>query len=105
MPDPSVFMPLRIPTGWSVRWNGFFEAEDPRCTESEDLLWLNQIDASTGASTGSFIDLGWYGTREEGTFRLVLLEGDWDHELNRFESRDRLAVVQELERWLLRCRR
>jgi hypothetical protein len=101
MPDYSLVMPLRIPTGWAVRYNGFFEAENPGLLESQDLLWLEQVDSSTGVCTGLFVDLGWYGSREEGTFRLLLLKDDWDHILERFESRDRLAIVHELERWLL----
>ena len=95
------YMPLRIPTGWAMRLNGFFEAADPRCEDSEDLLWIEQIAAGTGKSTGLFIDLGWYGDRDTGTFRLVLLKDDWDHELERFETRDRSGVVPVLERWLL----
>jgi hypothetical protein len=100
MSIPNALMPLRIPTCWAVRWNGFFEHEDEDCVESEDLLWLERIDPKTGASTGPFIDLGWYGSREGGVFRLVLMQDDWDHEVKRFESRDRYAIVRELEHWL-----
>jgi hypothetical protein len=93
-------MPLRIPTGWAVRHNGFFEAAHPTLNESEDLLWLERVHPSDGVSTGESIDLGWYGDREHGTFRLVRLQGGWDNERERFESRDRAAIVRELERWL-----
>ena len=93
-------MPLRIPTGWSVRWNGFFEAEHPSCVESQDLLWVEQVDSSTGQARGPFVDLGWYGGRDDGKFRLVMLDGDWSRELARFESRERGKVVEILESWL-----
>lgn len=93
-------MPLRIPTGFCVRWNALFEAEHPSVDESEDLLWLQEVDAATGDARTRFIDLGWYGNRASGTFRLAMLDGDWSKELRRFESTDRASVVAELERWL-----
>ena len=101
MSDPMRLVALRVPTGWSVCWNGLFEDDDdPSCAPSEDLLWLAAIDVATGARTGVFVDLGWYGSRVEGTFRMSMLDGDWDHELARFESRERAAVIATLERWL-----
>lgn len=93
-------MPLRVPIGWAILWNGLFEAAHPTCRESEDILYIHQIDVVTKALTDVFIDLGWYGSGETACFRLRMLRGGWDHELRRFESPDRHAIVAELERWM-----
>ena len=96
-------MPLRIPSCWSVRHNGFMEGEDPcaRFVESEDIIWMEQCDMSTGGSTGIFLDLGWYGSREAGEFVLCCFERDRDHLIRRFASRDRLEIAYVLEQWLI----
>lgn len=96
--------PLRIPSGWCVRHNGLFAIEDSRWAPSEDLLWLEEVDVVTGAPTGRFLGLGWYGGLDEGTYRLVMMKDDWAHELERHEARDREAIVRVLEAWLARRR-
>src|SRR5438105_712067 len=82
--------PPRIPSGWSVRWNNFFEVEpgskswdDNRRYFDEDMLLLeNQVQ-------GVAVDLGWYpSSRASGSFMVVAVRqsGDrypYDHPLRR----------------------
>jgi len=90
--------PLRIPIGWSVDYNDFHEIDqdDPEAWHwwKENLLQLSH------ARRDRMIDLGWYPPDDAGG-RYVLVFHATDHtgpELERFESRDRAAVVAEIER-------
>lgn len=73
-------VPLRVPTGWIVEWNLFYDFEPvlengilqntPQCNDSEYLLWLHNYipDDKKGIWDEASIELGWYET----TFRAVL---------------------------------
>lgn len=73
-------VPLRVPTGWIVQWNLFYDLEPvlengvlkntPPCNDSKDLLWLQTYipDDKKGIWDEVSIELGWYET----TFRAVL---------------------------------
>lgn len=104
-------VPLRIPTGWSVRWNGFdarrLASGQVVFSDSEDLLWLTTLPPPGGAPGSTdpasrwreqHLDLGWYRDH----FRLVHLDPDWDHVAHTFETVDPEALLARLERWLLR---
>lgn len=60
------------------------EGEHPSASfvESEDIIWMEQCDMSTGGSTGIFLDLGLQGSRESGEFVLCCFERDRDHLIN-----------------------
>lgn len=92
--------PLRIPAGWLVTYNDFREADpSPRAIDAgwlrEDLLQIKRPEA------GILVDVGWCGDAGSGGFALFAFEGDFHGtQLHEFRSRDRLAVVAELERLL-----
>jgi hypothetical protein len=104
-------MPLRVPMGWAVTWNEFFEddaAEGNGLVEDEDLLMLGRFDVGDEKMLQEYIDVGWYGG-EDGTFAArhvrYCLNGEPSlmHEevLARFDSRDRKEIAATVDRWLL----
>jgi len=109
----TLLMPLRIPSTWAVLYNSFGDV-DPIVRDGsivnfefykEDLLWMQRIQAtSTGWTTypdGHILDLGWYPDSDpKGTYRIVLIRGDWSNELLKFESKDRQKIRAVIERCL-----
>ena len=96
--------PLRIPTGWTVEYNGLYEMDPPDVAEddwdtflSEDLLQMKQEHFNR------LLDVGWYrsGNPVDGAYGLVVYEGDFRGKLL-FELRtaDRAQLVSEIERLL-----
>src|SRR5262245_3038272 len=104
-------IPLRIPTGWSVRWNGFDAQRLPGgeldISDSQDILWLTKLPPPNGEYEKDkaspwreiHLDMGWYNS----TFRIVLLDPDWEHVARSFETDDLEVLVAVIERWLLRA--
>jgi len=101
--------PLRIPSGWCVAFNSFGE-EDPIIEDgvfinseifSQDLLLIETIRRESSQFPHIQIDLGWYPSeRAEGAYRLSLMSENSDQPLKIFESRDRQAICQTIEKWL-----
>jgi len=102
--------PLRIPQGWEVKYNSFFETEpkfkyldDTSEDFCEDMLVL------ANASVGVLIDLGWYPESEpKGKFGLVAItihaDGDqmsasWLKPLRELRTRSKRKVVAAIEEW------
>jgi hypothetical protein len=102
---------LRIPTGWRVGWNRFFDVEPEFKTYDqasgnfdEDILQMENEWA------GVLIDLGWYPScKWPGAFRLVVIRRyedhdqmcmSWDKPLRSLRTRSKEKVVRTLERWL-----
>jgi len=100
--------PLRIPSSWTVVFNeGLYEI-DP-APESipenkhlwffkEDMLWLQHADQKL------HLDVGWFpsGDLVQGEYHLVLAESDkYEKPIREFRTRDRSALVAEIERLLL----
>lgn len=92
-------VPLRIPTGWHVRWNGIdarrlddgtFEVND-----SQDLFWAVREHKGTEIT----VDAGYYG--EEHGFRIDVLEPDWDHVTASYSTHLFDDFISRLERFLL----
>lgn len=98
--EPPPLQPLRIPAGWVVEYNDLREADaSPQSIDAawlrEDLLQLKHLRA------GVLVDVGWYGDAESGEFAVYVQDGDFHGgRLHEFRSRDRLAVVAEIERLL-----
>ena len=111
IPDPSL-QPLRIPTGWTVGWNTFFDI-DPKFRTYDQTSWhftedMLQIESRR---LGVLVDLGWRPEfRARGSFRLVATRffedpeygwtGDWDRPLRSLTTRSRRKVVATIENWL-----
>ena len=96
--------PLRVPAGWEVSYNDFYEVDSAEVDESdrhavlkEDLLQMKQ------ERLNRLLDVGWYpsGNLAEGAYGLVVYEGDFSGGLL-FELRtpDRSRLVAEVERLL-----
>jgi len=99
--------PLRIPTGWHVEYNNGLWEIDPvaELIPAEDRWWIFKQDMLqlTQPRFNRPLDVGWYpeGDLVEGQYGLVVYEGDFKGcLLHKFETRDRLALVTEIERLL-----
>jgi hypothetical protein len=108
MPDTPAppLQPLRIPAGWCVTYNAAFYELDPLDPKiaAHDRWWIlkeDMLQLRHGPSN-RLADLGWYPEGDlSGHFGLVLYEGDFNGRLiHRFNSRNRLDIVAELERIL-----
>jgi hypothetical protein len=99
--------PLRIPAGWLVQYNnGLYEIDpNPELIPELDRWWLFKEDMLTlwHERRNRLLDVGWYpeGNLEDGHYGLVMYEGDFTGELlYEFQTRDRIALVAEIERLL-----
>lgn len=93
--------PLRIPAGWLVEYNQFYTMpfDHPMAWSvvcKDTLLMLRHMRRDV------LIDLSWTPAEDpEGGYLLRVFKGDHcGQELHRFESRDRAAVIGEIERLL-----
>lgn len=96
--------PLRIPTGWTVRWNSFYTI-DPADLASDDVQWLLDEDLLQMSQEhfNRVLDVGWYPALNvlKGTYALVVYEGDFHGKLL-FEhrTRDHAQLVAKIEQLL-----
>lgn len=107
VPRPRL-QPLRIPAGWFVSYNNGLYEIDPDQAEVPELerWWVFKQDMlqMRHEATNRLLDVGWYpeGDLVNGGYGLVVHEGDFHGpELHRFKTRDRLALVAEVERLLV----
>src|ERR1700722_3170759 len=99
--------PLRIPTGWHVEYNNGLWELDPVADliPVEERWWIFKQDMLQMVQPhfNRLLDVGWYpeGDLAEGRYRLVVYEGDFKGRLlQKFETRDRILLVAEIERLL-----
>ncbi|WP_143288153.1 hypothetical protein [Calothrix rhizosoleniae] len=101
--------PLRIPTGWKVTHNRFYEF-DPHQNPTlegvyQDNPWLVFVENLLQLQHTPYpflIDLGWYPEADpKGNFRLSLIKNqDWNQPLRIYESKSGSAIVEKIEDWL-----
>jgi hypothetical protein len=108
-PTQVLLQPLRIPAGWGVEYNnGLYELDpSPEHVPEQDRWWLFKEDMLQlrHKRRDRLLDLGWYpeGDLIQGHSGLVLYEGDFRGRLlHEFSTRDRMALVAEIE-WLLQA--
>lgn len=90
---------IRIPNGWTVSYNNWYEC-DPEDDFSDDFL-VEDLYQIFNEKYDILVDIGWYGSVEEGSFCLILLQHDFHgEELAKFTSRKRLEILEALECWL-----
>ena len=103
--------PLRIPAGWKVEWNTFFEVE-PKFKSHDQMSWNFGEDMLliTNDWIGITVEMGWYpSNRSPGIFRLVAIRNDqieklmglaWDDPLRELKTGSKKKVVRTVEKWL-----
>jgi hypothetical protein len=95
--------PLRVPTGWTVTWNGgLYEVEPDPSAGVEDLFGEDLLQMRHNGRN-RVLDVGWYPTRDlvNGSYGLVVYEGDFHGRmLFEFRTRDRRKLVGEVDRLL-----
>src|SRR5258705_2985476 len=108
--DPPL-QPLRIPSGWSVKWNKFYDVE-PKFKSYDQLSWCFDEDMLYIINDWLqvAVDLGWYPSfKSPGSFGLVAVRLDEDASkpgasrespLRKFRTRSKEKVVRTLERWM-----
>lgn len=95
--------PLRIPAGWTVKYNNFTEydlQEDGGEYDyelNEDLLQLEHSNL--------LIDLGWYPAMNiDGRYVMYLLdkkcENPFGSPIEKFESKSKKEIIEKLEYWM-----
>jgi hypothetical protein len=111
VPAPPPFaprlQPLRVPAGWAVEYNnGLYElGPSPEQVPEVERIWLFKQDMlqMRHGRRDRLLDLGWSpeGDLERGHYALALYEGDCcGRLLHEYATRDRLALVAEIERLL-----
>lgn len=91
--------PLRVPAGWTISYNNFHEcdASDP---DSSDYL-IEDLYQAFNEQHDQLLDIGWYGSMEEGAFGLTLVQHDFrGPELAKYNSRNRQEIVLMAEEWM-----
>ena len=106
-------IPLRIPQGWTVLENSFYDDEEiiigkdgwieNYLAHKEDILCIQK--STYNNEKGYFIDmdnytidLGWYPDMDpKGAYKLVLLKSSWDNRLLEFKSKDKEEIKRVLE--------
>jgi hypothetical protein len=76
-------IPLRIPSGWEVRFNNFVElpgdlgARERAAYLSQDLLSIRSTAPEGAPTAGWELDLGWHPDGDPaGVYRLTLIDPD-----------------------------
>ena len=85
---------------WEVHYNHLYEV-DPVPGEVDERLFDQDILRLVNRRMNRVLDVGWYPAFDlrNGFFRLLLFEGSFDGRLLReFETPDRHALVEEIER-------
>jgi hypothetical protein len=100
--------PLRVPAGWVMAYNnGLWEIDPDPALVPEDERWVifkEDMLQMRHTRANRLLDLGFVpeGDLENGQYKLVLYEGDFRGLLiHEFRTRDRVALVAEIERLLL----
>jgi len=96
--------PLRIPTGWDVTWNTFYEADPIHFNEEDSNFCLNFTEDLLQMKRGNIIlDLGWYPEcKVDGEYRLVVIQDEeWEKPFFSFETRDKATIIHKIEELLL----
>ncbi|MEO9571436.1 MAG: hypothetical protein ABJH82_14625 [Polaribacter sp.] len=113
MEEPEL-QPLRIVSGWNVEWNLFYEVDPSKNTmhylDSSSLLHLKN------KSNTKAINLEWRPENDvNGNYILRVInlikttnnkgiinyEGDWENLHFEFKSKNRIEIVNEIERLLI----
>lgn len=107
---------LRIPGGWEVVYNEFYEL-DPEFLGVEDSAWeyftedilciaaKRQKKENKKEKVNTVVlDLGWYPEMgRNGEFALYAIQNkNWETPLQTFRSRSRKKVVDRIESWLVK---
>lgn len=103
-------VPLRIPTGWAIRWNTIdarqLSSGEIEFNDSEDLFWAVKLPPPdtheyskdpTSPWREMTIDAGWYRDH----FKIVVLDPDWDHVVATYRTTSVEDFLERLERWLM----
>lgn len=96
---------LRIPTGWFISYNQFYDISPSKETvESIDTFFTQDILQLEHKDRNRLMDLGWYpeGDYKNGSYGLVVYEGDFHGKLlYEFDSKSKQETVSEINRLLL----
>ncbi|WP_143658283.1 hypothetical protein [Embleya scabrispora] len=105
-------IPLRVPAGWNVIYNGVSarRLSDGRieANDSEDLYWARtapppwrtagEVAAMNGLETREInMDAGWYGGQG---FRVVVLDPGWEQIRASHTTPDLHEFIATLEAWM-----
>lgn len=102
-------LPLRVPTGWAVAWNGVSARVAPsgevEFNDSEDLFLARTLPPPdthrfSADPLSRWRDLGVDGGWYRDHFKLVVLDLDWDHPRHTFTTAEPIEFLHTLERWL-----
>ena len=93
---------LRVSGGWTIVWNNFVDInlsaisdEDSYTFLGEDLLYARHENFNR------ILDVGWYGDLNEGTYGMVVYEGDFHGKLLfELRTRDQRLLVEQIDQWM-----
>ena len=99
--------PLRVTHGWCMDYNnGLYELDvDPVLVPEDDRWWIFKEDMlqMSHKARDRIIDIGFTpeGDFDEGTYNLVMHEGDFTGPLiAEMRTRDRALLVSTIEEWM-----
>lgn len=105
----NVLVPLRIPSGWRVVSNSFFDIEPHYDLGifhnaeyfTQDLLSIERIQYDPKCRPLFIIDLGWYPSEDiDGKYRLTLVSKSFENKLKIIENKNRDSIRKLIEAWL-----
>ena len=93
---------LRVSGGWTIVGNNFVDInlsaisdEDSYTFLGEDLLYARHENFNR------ILDVGWYGDLNEGTYGMVVYEGDFHGKLLfELRTRDQRLLVEQIDQWM-----
>lgn len=105
-----LLQPLRVPTGWIVSWNQFYDVEPDADLLIEGLpdgdiweLFLQDLLQLKYPSSNLILDLSWIPEADpNGSYHLKLIANeDWEFPIATFQSRSKVEVVSKIDSLLL----
>lgn len=114
MEEPGL-QPLRIPAGWNVEWNLFYEVDISKETltylDSSSLIHLNNYSLMRAINLDFRPENdinGYFYLRvinltavENPKTKEINYDGDWENLHFEFRSKNRLEIVKQIERLLI----
>ena len=110
-------IPLKIPAGYAITYNKFYDVEPIRSKDeddfiknwgyfTEDLLQIVKMKIQKGnwyvpeREDKLLFDLGWYPDSDiNGQYVLQLVDGNWN-EIKSISSTNRFIIKETLEAWM-----
>ncbi|MDR1285062.1 MAG: hypothetical protein LBJ88_02550 [Campylobacteraceae bacterium] len=97
--------PVKVPVGWVITYNNFFDI-DPLKIKNDDILWDNfteDLFQIKNEHKNILLDLDWYPEMNpNGNYCIKLIQdNNWEEPLIDINNKDKKEIVEIIEKILI----